>query len=220
MYAMFSTGFKPGYATQVDITAIRAQCDNTVSMARNMGSDYRFKLTHRAVWNRHQEAKARAVVDNAMTAMDIYANHAQRMADTPVDRSIETAYLIELLQPEILRSVLDGKKQTLTEMAVSREAELGAGVMDAIINDTPEVHADQGKVILDTLVEFAGTSAGRRQLSPTTRKVRQLISNRERLSPMVLSGAPSTPSPITLTTTGAALPPPPWTARSSGKAPC
>ena len=37
MYATFSTGHEPSYATQADVTGIRVVCYNTLSMARECG---------------------------------------------------------------------------------------------------------------------------------------------------------------------------------------
>lgn len=176
MYALFSTGHKPGFATQAEITSIRVVCNNTLNMARNGGSDYRFKLTHRAAWRSRYEEYAQDVVKNGMKAMGLLHEKADQLAACRVDRDVETAYLVELLQPEILRHVLEGHKLTLAEMAAEREQTLGAAVLGDILDASDSrAHAENGRMVLDALV--ARNQAGKlnRELSPTVRRVRQYI---------------------------------------------
>jgi phage/plasmid-like protein (TIGR03299 family) len=113
MYVLFSTGHKSGFATQADLTAIRAVCANTIRAARGTngeggdGAKYgRFRLIHSAKFTQAHVNQAVRVMQAGVAALEIYRQKAERLASARWDNEITRAFCCELLAPQFFTEAL------------------------------------------------------------------------------------------------------------------
>lgn len=113
MYALFSTGHKQGFATQVDLTAIRVVCANTIRMARGekgKGGDGekfgRFRLIHATTFTRDHAAQAVQVMEAGVSALAIYRHKAELLSGTLWSAEARRAFACELFAPKLFAQAL------------------------------------------------------------------------------------------------------------------
>lgn len=171
MYAMFSTGHEPGYATQADVTSIRAVCDNTVSMIRECvdpttgdGTPGRFKMSHAAKWSQQHMRAAQGIVKAAVIAAKNMKAKAETMLAAPTTEAVNAAFMAELFMPEYVRKMAEQEKvgQFGTESVLDR--------IIAAKDASDASHQEIGRRVLDMLVG----KAERHQI-PFTPTVQRLV---------------------------------------------
>jgi phage/plasmid-like protein (TIGR03299 family) len=124
MYTLFSTGHKSGFATQLDLTAIRTVCKNTMRMARGEngkggdGAKYgRFRLIHSARWTPEHAARAVEVAKAGRDALEAYRVKAEMLAGCKWDNEVTRAFCCELLAPQFFQEALQRSDFKLESLA-------------------------------------------------------------------------------------------------------
>lgn len=190
MYCLFSTGHRPGFATQAELTAVRVVCHNTLDAARGRygkggdGQQFgRFRLSHLAKWNHSHLRKAQGIVQQGRQALEQYQQDAELLSNVHTDRDTNYAYLVNLFQPELVEKVINaayapgGKQQfSVTEAIAQPEVQAAAGrrvLENIMLGSSLEAQAQAGARVIGLLVGQA--QKGKLDYSPTVQRVQQAI---------------------------------------------
>jgi phage/plasmid-like protein (TIGR03299 family) len=168
MHLLLSSGHKVGFALQVDLTAIRVVCFNTLSMARGRkgkggdGEQYgRYRMIHTATFDKTRQSQAREVVRMGRESLDRYRHVAERLVNVRFDREATRAYVIELLQPKLFSEVIEQTQSRFSNLRPVTPGKVdGARVLAEMLSrDQYRFNADD--------------------FSPTTRTVLESIERRQ-----------------------------------------
>jgi hypothetical protein len=153
---VLSNGHTPGMSFKVKARGERIACMNGLTLS---GEEVLFSMTHRSTYGQDQAQQIRRVIANALAAFNNFGNNADRMAQTPANRQINTCFIAELLQPELIKQAAE-RLLMPSAFATATVESLGQRVIDEILNrdeyviDTNEFGRTTNKIIdsLDTQV--------------------------------------------------------------------
>lgn len=197
LYALFSTGHQPGFATMAGLTAVRVVCHNTLDLARGMagsgkggdldktgealGCGY-FRLSHSAAWSAAQAKLAQGVVENGLAYLQAYEAQANRLYRARVEPVVQRAYLTELFEDVLVERVMAGKYGTVISTAITGDgdkAAAGRRVLDYLAMQDeasdPTRQQDAGKRVLDALTGALNKTEVYNDLRPTTRRLYEMV---------------------------------------------
>lgn len=197
LYALFSTGHEPGFATMAGLTAVRVVCHNTLDLARGMagsgkggdldkmgeslGCGY-FRLSHSAQWSDAQARLAQGVVDNGLAYLRAYEAQANLLYRSRVEPVVQRAYLTELFEDVLVGQVMAGKYGTVITTAVTGDGDTAAAgrrVLDYLAMQDeagdPPRQQDAGKRVLDALVGAVDKPEVHQALRPTTKRLYDMV---------------------------------------------
>jgi phage/plasmid-like protein (TIGR03299 family) len=142
LYYLISTGHTGGYATQADLTDVRAVCYNTLTMGRTEKAtkETRWRRTHLGTWNAAAERSVREFIDNALGYADTLESEWTKLYTAPMDRLVEAAFYSELFQPDLYNKVIEETQNKLSFGGLNvstRQSPVAArtGLLDSIVND-------------------------------------------------------------------------------------
>jgi phage/plasmid-like protein (TIGR03299 family) len=128
MYTLFSTGHKSGFATQLDLTTIRAVCKNTVRAIRGEqgkggdGAKYgRFRLVHSTKFGPEAQRRAVEVAKAGREALEQYRVKAELLSTSKWDNEITRAFCCELLAPKFFAEALKRTELPVNSLMDARE---------------------------------------------------------------------------------------------------
>jgi hypothetical protein len=138
MYCLMSSGYKSGFALQIDLTSVRVVCMNTLRMARNAAAKEgaRYRHVHNTAWDESKKQAAINMIEAAHQAAEDYHEAAEILAAAKVPYAITEAFTVELMQPRLLdeikgrialEAMIDGGMDDAT-----RDLKLGAAMLNAI----------------------------------------------------------------------------------------
>ena len=118
-------GHRPGTPSELSAMAMRLVCLNGATFAdRSMV----VRVTHRQKFGGDNVARVREFIENAVNAFDIYGEKSQLLSSAAMNRDETKAYVIGLIQPEILRRAVDGVSELPSHAVIGRE------VIDRIVS--------------------------------------------------------------------------------------
>jgi hypothetical protein len=124
---LLSNGHAPGTAFRVRAVAERIACLNGATCQAETAA---FSMTHRASFGDKHRAQILQLIASAFQAFDSYSLKANLMAQTPANRNVNTLFLAELIQPELI-------EKAATKLLMSKTASLedmGARVLSEILD--------------------------------------------------------------------------------------
>jgi len=189
MYTLFSTGHKSGFATQLDLTAIRTVCKNTMRMARGEngnggdGAKYgRFRLIHSAKWTDGHRDRAVEVAKAGRKALEVYRVKAEYLSQAKWDAEITRAFCCELLAPQFYAEAL--KRTELPLKSITETKDKGFSLDQVLQRSSIYLNSDvferDGKQIKVTrpaerVMELISTQPGAEQFSGTAWQVMNAV---------------------------------------------
>lgn len=155
---VMSNGHTPGTSFKVKSRGERVACLNGVTLEG--GNEVIFSMTHRSTYDGTQAAKIRQVIANAVAAFHRYGNAADAMAQTRATRAINTAFIVELYQPELIAKAAE-KLLLPSAFATATHETLGQRVIDEILNrDKMILDMDDFSRTTNKVVDCLDTQAG------------------------------------------------------------
>lgn len=124
---LLSNGHAPGTAFKVRAIAERVACLNGATCQAETSA---FSMTHRATFGDKHRAQILQLIASAFQAFDSYALKANLMAQTPASKHVNTLFLAELIQPQLIEAAA-------TKLLMSKSAtmeEMGARVLSEILD--------------------------------------------------------------------------------------
>lgn len=131
---VMSSGHEPGMATSFSLWAERLICLNGAKISEDIGY---LRVVHSTRLTPAHIARLRTSLEAARMRFETYEQKARRLLGTSMTREETTAYVVELLQPQLLREAV--------EKAV-------VVVPDAVRQQPVENDRDAGKRILELLM--------------------------------------------------------------------
>jgi phage/plasmid-like protein (TIGR03299 family) len=134
LHVLLSTGHQSGYAYQADLTIIRVVCYNTLSAAREADSEARYRHNHRSQWSSANRADALEVMKAGLREYESYAREYERFRRIELGQEETQAFVLELLQPELLRQAVEAVPgQEVRPMAQMGAEERGASLVEQLL---------------------------------------------------------------------------------------
>lgn len=124
---LLSNGHAPGTAFKVRAIAERIACLNGATCQAETAA---FSMTHRATFGDKHRAQILQLIASAFQAFDSYALKANLMAQTPANKNVNTLFLAELIQPELIEAAA---VKLLMPKTASLE-DMGARVLSEILD--------------------------------------------------------------------------------------
>lgn len=176
LYALFSTGHEPGFATQAEPTSVRVVCKNTLNLARNAAdAKGRFKLTHRAVWSPKYASEAQRVVEEGIRLMAHHEQQAKVLYETPATDDVNRSYLVELFQPELVSAIMSGDYgKSVDNIITEAHADAGRRILASLVLGGEREQRDAGQRVLQALTGNVMRDEVERILTPTVQRVEAL----------------------------------------------
>lgn len=116
---------EPGRSTRVKGFARRLACMNGATVTELMGA---FSVSHRQKYSDHRD-RLRGVMDKLSKAFDIYVTRVNHLVDTNATRLVQTAHVMQAVQPSLLTAVIE---ETINKGFVTAGTSLSRFVIDSL----------------------------------------------------------------------------------------
>lgn len=100
---LMGSGHVPGMAFTIQFVARRVICENGAVMDAAIG---KFRLTHAATFGSHI-TRLQGMMANAGAVLGNYESKARRMAETKISEDQGRTYIVQLMQPELIREMVE-----------------------------------------------------------------------------------------------------------------
>ena len=151
---LLSNGHAPGTAFKVRAIAERIACLNGATCQAETTA---FSMTHRATFGDKHRHAILQLIASAFQAFDSYALKANLMAQTPASKHVNTLFLAELIQPQLIEAAA-------TKLLMSKSAtmeEMGSRVLSEILErDRRIIDINEFSRPMNKLVEVLNHQGG------------------------------------------------------------
>lgn len=150
---------EPGRSTRVKGFARRLACMNGATVTELMGA---FSMSHRQKYSDNRE-RLRGVMDKLSKAFGIYVERVNHLVDTDASRLVQTAHVMQAVQPSLLAAVID---ETVKQGIVAAGSSIARFVIDSLqsidaVEGLLKKHMqDEGSRALHKILETLDTQPG------------------------------------------------------------